>query len=126
MCLDAKGKLTNGQSLKKTDFPEYFDYILTNKVLSASDARENPATTCFNEMYFKPLNIFSLLDFIFHFQFKPTGVMCCEREGDATQSSKDNINALKRVANITSMFFSEEVLSLSLEKNIILDTIELN
>ena len=52
--------------------------------------------------------------------------MCCEREGDATQSSKDNINALKRVANITSMFFSEEVLSLSLEKNIILDTIELN
>lgn len=125
MCLDSKEALTNGQTLKKIDFPEYFDHILKNKVLSASDARENPATTCFNDVYFKPLNIFSLLDFIFHFQFKPTGVICCEREGDVTQWSKDDINALKRVANITSMFFSEEVLSLSLEKGTILDAIQL-
>jgi two-component system, sensor histidine kinase len=126
MCLESNGIMTNGQSLKKVDFPEYFDHILKNKVLSASDARDNPATACFNEVYFKPLNIFSLLDFIFHFQFKPTGVICCEREGDITQWSKDNINSLKRVANITSMFFSEEILSLSLEKEMILDAIKLN
>ncbi|MDG1750949.1 MAG: hypothetical protein P8I03_04715 [Thalassotalea sp.] len=126
MCLDSGDELTNGQSLKKIDFPEYFDHILKNKVLSASDARENPATTCFNEVYFEPLNIFSLLDFIFHFQFKPTGVICCEREGDTTQWSKVDINALKRVANITSMFFSEEILSLGLEKETILDAIQLN
>lgn len=126
MCIDSKDTLTNGQILKKVDFPEYFDHILKNKVLSASDARENPATTCFNEVYFKPLNIFSLLDFIFHFQFKPTGVICCERVGDAIQWSNDDISALKRVANITSMFFSEEVLSLSLERDTILDTIKLD
>lgn len=125
MCLDSADMLSNGQSLTAKDFPEYFDHILTNKVLSASDARENPSTLCFNEVYFKPLNIFSLLDFTFHFQFKPTGVICCEREGNATQWSNNDINALKRVANITSMFFSEEILSLDLNKETILNEIKL-
>ncbi|MCO4799120.1 MAG: hypothetical protein KC484_07890 [Colwelliaceae bacterium] len=125
MCLDSTNALSNGQSLKAKDFPEYFEHILKNKVLSASDARENPSTYCFNEVYFKPLNIFSLLDFTFHFQFKPTGVICCEREGNATQWSDSDINGLKRVANITSMFFSEEILSLGLDKKTILNEIKL-
>ncbi|MDO6447462.1 hypothetical protein Q4493_16945 [Colwellia sp. 1_MG-2023] len=123
LCLDSADQITNGQSLKKDDFPSYFDHILNNKVLSASNAREHPATSCFNEVYLKPLNIYSMLDFTFHFKFKPTGIICCEREGDATQWTNDNINALKRVANITSMFLSRDIQSFYFEKNTILDTV---
>jgi len=126
MCLDANNGWSNGQALQKQDFPEYFDYILKNNVLSASDARTEASTKCFNDAYFEPLNIFSLLDFIFHFQFVPTGIICCEREGDVANWTSDDVNGLKRVSNITSMFFSEEVLSIKGGKQAVLSHIDFN
>lgn len=125
MCLDANNEWSNGQVLTKEQFPQYFDFILENNVLSASDARHHDATACFNKAYFEPLNIFSLLDFIFHYQFRPTGIICCEREGDATQWSLEDVQVLKRVANITSMFFSEEIIAIQGGQTAILNALKL-
>lgn len=108
-CLDENNVYSDGIELTSEHFPEYFDYILSNQVLNASNARANKVTECFNESYFEPLNIHSLLDYIFHFENKPVGVICCERTGDATTWSEQDISLLIRVAKLTSLFFSKEV-----------------
>ena len=105
---DGKNVATNGLSFSKEDIPDYFDNILKQSVLVASDARNHPATKGFNETYFKPNNIYSLLDFAFHHHFTPIGIICCEKTGSSTQWPQNDIDSLKRIAQITSMFYDSE------------------
>jgi|OM-RGC.v1.022737347 hypothetical protein len=102
---DGQNLPTHGLSLSKEDIPDYFDDILKQSVLVASDARHHPATKCFNESYFKPNDIYSLLDFTFHHQFNPIGVICCEKTHSPVQWTQEDIDNLKRIAQITSMFY---------------------
>lgn len=92
--------------LRQEDFPVYFDAVLKNDVVVASDARSNPDTSCFTEGYFKPNNIHSLLDYVFHDDLSPLGVICCEATDSAVTWSQQDIAALKRVAQTTSIFFT--------------------
>lgn len=84
----------------------YFTSMLSNELIVASDARHHPDTVCFTENYFKPNHIYSLLDFIFHDNFKPFGIICCERTGSAVQWKDEQIAQLKRVAGVVSMFYA--------------------
>ena len=102
---DGQNLPTHGLSLSEEDSPNYFDNILNQSVLVASDARNHSATKCFNENYFKPNDIYSLMDFTFHHHFNPIGVICCEKTHSAIQWSQNDIDNLKRVAQITSMFY---------------------
>ena len=126
LCLDIANQTSNGQTLSRTEFQPYFEHILKNNILSASEARLHVATSCFNEAYFIPLDIHSLLDFVFHHHFKPTGIICCERQANTTEWLKSDINALRKVANLTSMFFSDEVLSIQGGKTMVLEKIGLH
>lgn len=92
--------------LKREDFGSYFDAIISNEVIKASDAREHPQTACFKELYFEPNNIYSLLDFILHHDFKPIGVICCESVGKIYHWSEEDINSLQRIANASSLYFN--------------------
>ena len=106
ICYDVKSNnFTRGQKLNRIDFDAYFKGILEKEVINAPKARTNPYTMCFNESYFNPLNIYSLLDFILHDDFSPTGVICCESVGKVSHWSNDNIDSLRRVANASSMYF---------------------
>ena len=108
ICLDEKGQYSRDQVLNKQDFGEYFEFIMTNQVLNASQARSHPATSCFNRGYFDLFNIHSLLDYIFHNKFKPAGVICCERVGNAVDWTDKDIEFLKRLSNVTSMFLNSD------------------
>lgn len=92
--------------LKREDFGSYFDAIISNEVIKANDAREHPQTACFKELYFKPNNIYSLLDFILHHDFNPIGVICCESVGSIYEWGEDDVNALRRIANASSLYFN--------------------
>ncbi|MDO6426654.1 ATP-binding protein [Thalassotalea sp. 1_MG-2023] len=109
-CLDHNNEYSNGLVLKAADFPRYFKYILKNEVLDASHARENPVTKCFNESYFEPFKIFSLLDYIFSIDEKPLGVICCENVGSQVNWTESDKSALITVANITTLFFSRDII----------------
>lgn len=98
-------------SLPREMFRAYFDFVLENKVLSAPNAREDYRTSCFNETYFEPLNIFSLLDYTFHIDLEPVGVICCEHTGEEIIWTDEDANNLTRVCKVTSMFFSEQIAS---------------
>ena len=93
--------------LKASDFPDYFEAILQNQWVVASDARNHAVTRCFNESYFEPNQIYSLMDYSFQDFFKAVGVICCEATGQPVVWTNQDIAGLKRIAGITSMFFKE-------------------
>jgi hypothetical protein len=106
ICYDAAtGNYTSGQRLNKSDFNHYFEGILAKEVINAPQARTHDITKCFNETYFEPLNIYSLLDFILHREFIPSGIICCESVGKVTQWADEDIESLKRIARASSMHF---------------------
>jgi hypothetical protein len=107
-CLSETDQFTSGAILKKADFPEYFNAILKDEVIIASDARSHPATLCFNENYFTPLDIYSLFDYIYHKDFAPRGVICCESVGKKIIWLEDESHILRRIANMTSLLFDFE------------------
>lgn len=91
--------------LREADYPEYFSAVVNNEIVVASDARSHDATRCFNKDYFPANDIYSLLDFVFHQQFQPIGVICCEAVGTPIEWSEKDIALIKRTARITSMFY---------------------
>jgi len=109
ICYDAiSGQFTSGQELSRENYTEYFDAIIKKEVINAPLARDNVFTQCFKDSYFKPLKIYSLLDFILHKDFEPTGIICCEGVDEVKYWSDENIEALKRIANISSFCFKLE------------------
>ena len=111
MCNDENSETSNGMSLSRELFQAYFNFVLENKVLNASFAREDDRTSCFNEHYFEPLNIYSLLDYTFHQDLEPVGVICCEHVGKEIVWTDEDASNLTRVSKVTSMFFAEQIAS---------------
>ena len=109
LMIDKASQTTSNLILEKNDFPEYFDAIFKHQVVNAPQAREHEATACFNDGYFIPNNIFSLLDYIIHHDFEPVGIICCESTNQAVQWQEEQIKSLKRIANISSLFFAEDL-----------------
>ncbi|GLX80937.1 GAF domain-containing protein [Thalassotalea eurytherma] len=107
LMIDSAGQTTSNTVLEKRDFSEYFDAILKHQVVNAPDARKHPSTACFNEGYFIPNDIFSLFDYIIHHDFEPVGIICCESTRQVAQWREDQIKSLKRIANISSLFFAQ-------------------
>lgn len=91
--------------LTKVDFPPYFDAILEEQLVVASDARNARATACFTESYFEPNDIHSLLDYILHKDFKPVGVVCCESKSEMVHWSKQDIESIGTLSAMISFFF---------------------
>lgn len=106
-------------SLPREMFQAYFNFVLENKVLNASYAREDFRTSCFNESYFEPLNIYSLLDYTFHKDLEPVGVICCEHVGEEIVWTDGDANNLTRISKVTSMFFSDQIASRGDKKDIL-------
>lgn len=108
-CLDENDVVSNGTVLYTENSPAYFNYILTNQVLDASDARNNEVTKPFSHSYFEPLNIYSLLDYIYILDSKPLGVICCESVGSKVTWSHADKESLIKVADVTNLFLSKQI-----------------
>jgi GAF domain-containing protein len=99
------GEYKEGLELRRDDFPKYFENIVEHELIVASDARNHSATRCFNEAYFEPNDIHSLLDFILHKDFAPVGVICCESKGKQVDWTDEDIDNIRMVATMISFFF---------------------
>jgi hypothetical protein len=96
---------TSGVVLKEEDFPEYFASIMKNNFVSASDAANHPATRCFDDLYFLPNDIYSLLDFIITVRTKQIAVLCCENCGSKREWSKYDHEYLSQMAQLLRLSF---------------------
>ncbi|NMP31280.1 hypothetical protein HII17_06880 [Thalassotalea sp. M1531] len=109
MCIDETNTISAGEELFSDTYSDYFDHILNNQFLVSSDAKNCDIAKCFNLGYFDIYDIHSLLDITFEHDFKPLGIICCERTGNKTEWTEKDLNQLKRIASITSTFLADNV-----------------
>ena len=110
MCIDETGNKSAGEKLFSKDFGDYFDHIVNQEILIASDARNNDIAKCFNVGYFDIHNIYSLLDVTFtKNDDAPLGIICCERTGNKTEWQANEIDVLKSISTKASLFISNNV-----------------
>lgn len=101
--LDARtGAYSSGSVLSEEDFPEYFHALRKDGVLVAPDACEHPATRCFDEVYFVPNEIRSLLDIVVRDGATPVAVQCCEHCGAIKQWTDSDREYLEGMSSMLS------------------------
>lgn len=86
--------------LRISDFPEYFSTIKNTGTVIASDARKHPATAAFTESYFKPYEIFSLMDTGIIIEGRLQGVICVEQKKTIRTWHPDEESFLRTVSAI--------------------------
>lgn len=91
--------------LSEEDFPQYFEAVKHDLLLVADDAMSHPATSCFNEFYFEPLEIRSLLDVAVLNAGKLTAVLCCEHCEDIRNWTEEDIAYVRSMATVLSLTF---------------------
>ena len=99
---------SSGLELSASDFPAYFKGIAEGEVISASEAHTHPNTFEFTEIYFKPLNIFSLLDVPVRVGGQLSGVVCCENTENIKYWNDDEINFVRSIADIVALMIEAD------------------
>lgn len=99
------GTFSSGVTLAEDDFPPYFEAIKRDLKIVAPDAEHHPATACFDDIYFTPLDIRSLLDFVIQEGSSPVAVLCCEHCGSRKDWSEADIKYLHQMAAVLGMTF---------------------
>jgi len=92
-CVDlydhATSQHTSGVELFAKDFPPYFKALKTERTIAAHDAHTDPRTSCFSEVYLKPLGINSMLDVPIWVGKGMVGVICHEHRGPKRTWNRD-------------------------------------
>ncbi|MEO0921029.1 MAG: GAF domain-containing protein, partial [Pseudomonadota bacterium] len=92
-CIDLyetlNGQHSSGAILYASDFPKYFDAVITERVITASDARTDPRTSEFTEVYLKPNRVISMLDTQIRSAGGARGVICLETVDEYREWSPD-------------------------------------
>lgn len=108
-CLDLyeknKKEHSNGVLLYEKDFPNYFKALKQETVINAPDARNHPHTAQFTEAYFKPLDIYSLLDVPFYINGKIGGVICFEHQYHIKQWTFEEIMFATSMCSMVSLAY---------------------
>ena len=104
VCLSLYDRTENawsaGTVLKEADFGPYFEAMRNDGMIVAGDARNSPATRCFNEVYFEPLGIYSLLDVGIRISGEPFGLFCCENTTDILMWTPEHVDYLRQVGTL--------------------------
>ncbi len=89
-----------GIALHEDDFAPYFEAMRNEGGINAPNAAEHPATSCFNELYFEPNDIYSLLDVGIRYNGQLVGVFCCEHVGDVMVWDAQQIAYLEQAGKL--------------------------
>lgn len=98
-----------GSVLSEDDFGPYFDAMRNDSLIVASQARAHPATSCFNELYFEPNGIYSLLDVGINVSGAPFGLFCCEQVTFQKDWTPEDVNTLRSVGTLCGMALKKAV-----------------
>jgi len=96
-------KTGTGIELKKSDFPIYLKTILDGNIIIAPDARTNPYTIEFNNNYFIPNNIYSLLDIPIFVDGNNIGVICFEHKKHTRGWEEEDISFAHSIVDLTAI-----------------------
>ncbi len=97
------GAYHDGAVLTEADFPDYFHAIRTDLRIVAPLATVHPATMGFDEAYFVPNDIRSLLDHVVLVNDQPAAVLCCEHCGEPRDWTPSHMAYLEQMAVLIKM-----------------------
>lgn len=100
-------KCSSGASLRKADFPRYFDLIQKQSTIIADDAQSEEVTAEFLEAYLIPNGITSMIDSAIFVEGKVVGVICIEHTGPKREWSGDE----QAFANTVASFVVQALLN---------------
>jgi len=101
----AENKFSQGSSLLRKEFPQYFDALDDDQVIVAEDAETHPATSCFLEKYLHPFGIKSMLDVPIWYRGRSIGVICVENLTPRLWK-KEEIDFTRIISSFYSFAFS--------------------
>ena len=101
--LQDKDKHESGDILLKKDYPNYFNAIANGEILAISNAREDQRSCEFNNTYFYPLNIYSILDLPILQDNKPIGLIRHEKTGELREWTADEEDFSSSVVNAIAL-----------------------
>jgi hypothetical protein len=81
---------STGTVLNAADFGVYFEALAKERTIAAQDANTDPRTSCFSEVYLKPLGIGAMLDVPIWANGTMVGVICHEHIGATRRWSTDD------------------------------------
>ncbi|HEV7764231.1 MAG TPA: EAL domain-containing protein [Thermoanaerobaculia bacterium] len=94
---------SNGGELQAAQYPIYFKAIETERVIAADDARLDPRTSAFGDVYLTPFGVTSMLDVPVRRLGQTTGVVCFEHIGPPRTWSVEDENFATSIADLLSM-----------------------
>lgn len=94
---------SSGTELFAKDFAPYFKALRTQRTIAANDAHTDPSTSCFSEVYLKPLGINSMLDVPILHEQKMVGVICHEHVGPGRKWNSDDENFAYLMSNFVAL-----------------------
>jgi GAF domain-containing protein len=106
-CVDlfqrAQGSHASGSELFAKDFAPYFRALRGERTIAAHDAQTDPRTSCFSEVYLKPLGIGALLDVPIWVGRSMVGVVCHEHVGPKRLWTKDEETFAYLMSNFVAL-----------------------
>lgn len=106
-------KHSSGHSLHSADYPRYFNALLTESRIYASDAQTDPRTAEFKEGYLVPFGITSMLDAGIQSEGRLIGVICLEHVGEIRKWHSDEESFASTIAAIVAqvIIYSQQKLA---------------
>ena len=92
-----------GGELSVAKYPNYFNAIVAEPILSADDAQNGPRTYEFKKDYLLPLNITSMLDCSVQLEGETKGVVCCEQVSLKRTWTQAEQNFVRSIANLVAL-----------------------
>lgn len=96
-------RIVGAADIYNADSGPYFDTLVREGCVVASDARHHPATVGFLDDYLTPLDLHSLLDVCFSINGVPFGSFSCEEAGAPLSWTQRQVQMLRQVGSRASL-----------------------
>lgn len=93
----SNGSWSAGLTMTEDDCGPYFQALMAEKCVSASDGHLQPSTACLDRLEFTPAVSYALHDLLIEVDGAAAGMLRCERDGVSEWSVDDDVY-LKQVA----------------------------
>jgi PAS domain S-box-containing protein len=98
-------RFDSGMVLTADDFPRYFASLEKCRTIAAHDARQDPRTSEYRDIYLEPLGITSMLDVPIRLHGNEIGIVCHEHVGPIRDWSQEEQAFAAAIADFVSLSF---------------------
>ncbi len=96
-------RIVGATDIYNADSGPYFETLVREGCVIASDARAHPATVGFRDDYLLPLDLHSLLDVCFSINGVPFGTFSCEQAGQPLVWTQRQVQMLRQIGSRASL-----------------------